>query len=141
GAPRAAVERAGQDIFDQLTTRRLGQGCAVDVLPPIGAADGYEREDLAWRIAEGLYLQRGFVGTTATCPRPVYPGREPATWPLFHPRTAFLRSDPRIWQIFDAVGLTRFWRETNQWPDFCTDPRLPYDCRAMANAVRPSNPR
>jgi hypothetical protein len=44
--------------------------------------------------------------------------------------------EPRIWRAFDAVGLTRYWRESNRWPDFCTEPHLPYDCRAMAVARR-----
>ncbi len=30
------------------------------------------------------------------------------------------------------IGLVDYWRSTGEWPDFCFDPRLPYDCKAEA---------
>jgi len=38
------------------------------------------------------------------------------------------------------IGLADYWRATGQWPDFCAEPGLPYDCRAEAArlaAVKP----
>jgi hypothetical protein len=27
------------------------------------------------------------------------------------------------------LGLLAYWRETGKWPEFCSEPGLPYDCR------------
>ena len=51
---------------------------------------------------------------------------------LFLPPTAPLRADPRFMKIAQTLGLTAYWRATQRWPDFCTEPNLPYDCRAEA---------
>ncbi len=56
---------------------------------------------------------------------------------LFHPGISALRRDPRFMQIAAREGLITYWRETNKWPDFCSDPTLPYDCRSTANALVP----
>ena len=29
-------------------------------------------------------------------------------------------------------GYVAYWRATGHWPDFCSDPALPYDCRVEA---------
>ncbi|MBS0386543.1 MAG: hypothetical protein JSS00_14470, partial [Proteobacteria bacterium] len=125
----AEIKRDAQAYYERVTGPTVGQGCVADMIPAV--ASNY-RLDLAWRMAETLYLNKGYVGTTATCARPVYPLREAATWPLFASGTAAMRRDRRIWRIFGAVGLTRYWRDSNQWPDFCLDPHLPYNCRAVA---------
>ena len=114
--------------FNRAATDRRGQGCVAELIPRLAPF----RPDLAFVLADELYLRRGFVGSRATCGRPVYPGREAATWPLFEPETAALRRDVRIWRIFKAVGLAQYWMETGLWPDFCRDPTLGYDCRAEA---------
>jgi hypothetical protein len=33
------------------------------------------------------------------------------------------------------MGLVDYWIESGRWPDFCSEPDLPYDCRAAAEAV------
>jgi hypothetical protein len=30
------------------------------------------------------------------------------------------------------VGLVRFWQKTDDWPDFCFEADLPYDCKKEA---------
>ena len=125
----ADYRHEGQIYYDRVTGPNVGQGCVGDMIPAVASND---RPDLAWQMIETLYIEKGYVGTTDTCARPVYPSREAATWPLFEPGLQEMLRNPRIWRTFDAVGLTRYWRESNQWPDFCTDPHLPYDCRAMA---------
>ncbi len=49
--------------------------------------------------------------------------------------TAPIRRDPRFWPIAARAGLVRYWRTTNKWPDFCSDPSYPLDCRAQARRV------
>lgn len=120
-------------FYDRVTGPNVGQGCVSDY---IHAVAGNGRLDLAWKMVETLYLDRGYVGTTDTCGRPVYPRREAATLPLFREGAEDLLRNPRIWRTFDAVGLTRYWRESGQLPDFCSDPKLPYDCHAMLSGKR-----
>lgn len=129
----ADYRRSAQSYYDRVTGPNVGQGCVSDSIADV-ASNG--RPDLAWRMVETLYLQKGYVGVTDTCARPVYPEHQAATLPLFSSGSEVLRRDPRIWRIFDAVGLTRYWQESNEWPDFCSDPHLPYDCRVMARQHR-----
>jgi DNA-binding winged helix-turn-helix (wHTH) protein/tetratricopeptide (TPR) repeat protein len=49
---------------------------------------------------------------------------------LFYPEMKAFRHDKRFMPLADSLGLVKYWRETNQWPDFCAEPDLPYDCRA-----------
>ena len=51
---------------------------------------------------------------------------------MVDPAMAALASDPRYWAVARKFGLVRYWTETNIWPDFCSKPGLPYDCRALA---------
>ena len=39
-----------------------------------------------------------------------------------------LRADPRFMAIAKKQGFYAVWRATGLWPDFCSDPSLPYDC-------------
>lgn len=48
---------------------------------------------------------------------------------LFYPEMKAFRSDKRFMPLVDSLGLVRYWRETDQWPDFCAEQDLPYDCR------------
>ena len=53
--------------------------------------------------------------------------------PLFYrPDFRQFRKDPRFMQITARAGLVAFWRKTGEWPDFCFDPDLPYDCKKEA---------
>lgn len=51
---------------------------------------------------------------------------------LFDPETAPLRHDPRFMAVAARFGLVDYWQRTGRWPDFCTEPGLPYDCRQEA---------
>ena len=59
---------------------------------------------------------------------------------LFRPYMKALRSDPRFMEFSNRLGLLAMWKKTGIWPDFCKDPKLPYDCRqiAMKYAAEPS---
>jgi len=62
---------------------------------------------------------------------------ERAWWFLFYPEMKAFRRDARFMPLADRLGLLRYWRETNQWPDFCFEPDLPYDCRSFGREKRP----
>lgn len=51
---------------------------------------------------------------------------------LFRPDFAGVRADPRFMQVAARVGLVRYWRQTGNWPDFCSSEKLPYDCKTKA---------
>lgn len=48
---------------------------------------------------------------------------------LFYPEMKAFRHDVRFMPMAESLGLLRYWRETDEWPDFCAEPQLPYDCR------------
>ncbi|HUO97595.1 MAG TPA: hypothetical protein VMU01_02955 [Rhizomicrobium sp.] len=51
---------------------------------------------------------------------------------LFDTQTAEMRRDPRFMPLMQRLGLVDYWRSTGHWPDFCSEPGLPYDCKAVA---------
>jgi tetratricopeptide (TPR) repeat protein len=51
---------------------------------------------------------------------------------LFRPGFAHVRADPRFMPVAAELGLVRYWRTSGQWPDFCVDEKLRYDCKAEA---------
>lgn len=51
---------------------------------------------------------------------------------FFRPAFKNFRRDPRFMAFAKRLGLTRYWRTSGQWPDFCNEPALPYDCKAEA---------
>lgn len=51
---------------------------------------------------------------------------------LFRPDFAAVRADPRFMQIASRLGLVRYWRQSGYWPDFCSNERPRYDCKAEA---------
>ncbi|WP_338468397.1 BTAD domain-containing putative transcriptional regulator [Novosphingobium sp. ZN18A2] len=40
-----------------------------------------------------------------------------------------LQRDPRFLKLAARSGLLAYWQESGQWPDFCFEADLPYDCR------------
>lgn len=57
--------------------------------------------------------------------------RRPAMF-LFYPEMKAFRADPRFMPLVRDLGLVEYWSKTGRWPDFCTEPGLPYDCRKAA---------
>ncbi len=51
---------------------------------------------------------------------------------LFRPTLKALRQDPRFLKIAARLDLLDYWRKSGNWPDFCSEPGLPYDCKAEA---------
>lgn len=51
---------------------------------------------------------------------------------LFRPAFAAARRDRRFLALTKRIRLHDFWRQSGQWPDFCDDSALTYDCRTGA---------
>ncbi len=58
---------------------------------------------------------------------------------VFH-FTERLRRDARYWPLAARAGLVRYWLTTDKWPDFCSDPTYPLNCRAEAKRVASIKP-
>ena len=54
---------------------------------------------------------------------------------LFVPPTAAMRRDRRFMALAAKLGLVDHWRTSGKWPDFCSEPSLPYDCKAEAAKI------
>ncbi|MEI9889274.1 MAG: hypothetical protein WDN45_00265 [Caulobacteraceae bacterium] len=50
---------------------------------------------------------------------------------LFWPNLTDFRRDPRFKALVQRIGLTAYWRVAGKWPDFCSDPGAPYDCKTL----------
>lgn len=55
---------------------------------------------------------------------------------LFRNSLADLRRNPRAMAWFDVGTQLDYWLETDRWPDFCSDPALPYNCAEAALRYR-----
>ena len=51
---------------------------------------------------------------------------------VFMPGARGMRYDRRFMALARDVGWTAHWIETGRWPDFCSEPDLPYDCQEEA---------
>ena len=51
---------------------------------------------------------------------------------LFRPAMRDVWRDPRSMAAAARLGILHYWKATGNWPDFCADPTLPYDCRKEA---------
>jgi TolB-like protein len=54
---------------------------------------------------------------------------------LFDPLTASLRRDPRFMVLSARLRLVDYWLASGKWPDFCSEPNLPYNCQKEARAA------
>jgi tetratricopeptide (TPR) repeat protein len=54
---------------------------------------------------------------------------------LFRPALNTFRHDPRFMRVAARLGLLQYWQSSGNWPDFCFDADLPYDCKRVAEAV------
>ena len=61
---------------------------------------------------------------------------------LFRAHMKSVRYDPRFMTLSKQLGLVDYWQHGGHWPDFCNDPRLPYNCKAeAAKLARIATPR
>ncbi|HET9355397.1 MAG TPA: TIR domain-containing protein [Sphingomicrobium sp.] len=59
-------------------------------------------------------------------------GLASASYLLFRPAFAEFRRDPRFMALAGRIGLADYWLSTGEWPDYCSEPALPYDCKREA---------
>jgi len=59
---------------------------------------------------------------------------------LFLGPTQVMRLDPRFLPLAARLGFAAYWRSTDQWPDFCKSPDLPYDCKAEIEKLAAQDP-
>ncbi len=50
----------------------------------------------------------------------------------FRPHMRPMLADPRFMDVAHRIGILTVWRKSGDWPDFCNDPKLPYDCQKEA---------
>jgi DNA-binding winged helix-turn-helix (wHTH) protein/TolB-like protein len=103
-----------------------GREQTIVALAQLGDADTAFRE--AERVYPLAYL------------RPTNPW---ATWQtalLFTPKATALRRDPRFMSLANRLGLVDYWRTSGHWPDFCSEPSLPYNCKAEAARLAAAKP-
>jgi DNA-binding winged helix-turn-helix (wHTH) protein/TolB-like protein/tetratricopeptide (TPR) repeat protein len=104
-----AKAAAVKQIKQASDTGSLSRGHALTLLAMLGDIDG------AFAQAE-LY-------------RPISSYSPPF---LFLSSTVAMRSDHRFMPLARKLGYVTYWRATGHWPDFCSEPALPYDCRVEA---------
>lgn len=51
---------------------------------------------------------------------------------FYRPPFRQFRHDPRFMPLAARAGLINLWRKSGKWPDFCSEPDLPYDCKEEA---------
>ena len=57
-------------------------------------------------------------------------------WPvLLLPKAAGLRTEPAFFRKMADLGLVHWWLARKQWPDFCSEPGLKYDCATEARKL------
>lgn len=61
------------------------------------------------------------------------------SWVLFAPITRNVREDAGFVGLVARLGLIKYWRETGQRPDFCTDPKRRDECSPQLLAALTSN--
>jgi tetratricopeptide (TPR) repeat protein len=55
---------------------------------------------------------------------------------LFRPAFRDVWRDPRSMAAAARLGLLYYWKASGNWPDFCADPSLPYNCKKEAAKYR-----
>jgi tetratricopeptide (TPR) repeat protein len=53
----------------------------------------------------------------------------------FRPAFSELHKDRRFMRVAARIGLLSYWRATGKWPDFCSSPGFPYDCKREAEKL------
>jgi TolB-like protein len=109
---RTAAQRVENSVYDDATGSFFG----IALLSALGDVDG------AFRAADRV-LTREKVNQVIGVVR---------VEPLFGIQTIAMRRDRRFMQLAQRIGLVDYWRSTGHWPDFCSDPGLPYDCKVEA---------
>jgi len=98
----------------------------------MAAAVSEEQLGLAEAVTRTAFLGQKDAALDLLSKVPASLYRGPAGRFLSSAVVAPLRADKRWWSAAARAGLVRYWMTTNTWPDFCADPQVGIDCRAMA---------
>ena len=137
GEPQAAL-----DILRMYGTSKAHEAFLLARLKPTT-----ENIEHALQIARSVAAERGYYAMLAEVLAPF--GRDDEIYEmlmqvprdkvdqytlqtLFRPTLKNLRQNPRFLQIAARYGLLDYWRSSGNWPDFCLEPGLPYDCKKEA---------
>lgn len=93
------------------------------------------RPEIAREILTRLYLEDGYKKETMDSSIPIPASYVYGRVPTAHLMSDYLkdfRRDPLLWRIFATKGLIKYWIDTNQWPDFCSEIGGVQACRAEA---------
>jgi DNA-binding winged helix-turn-helix (wHTH) protein/TolB-like protein len=113
----AAKTGAVKAVIDAASTGSIGPGPALTLFAMLGDLDD------AFAQAQ------------------LYQPRNPYAPPyLFLPTAAAMRYDARFMPLARKLGFVAYWRATGRWPDFCSEPGLPYDCRREAAKTAAMHP-
>lgn len=133
--PRAATPAGRACAVRMLSEHAARRAAGTRGLP--AECDGVMAD---WRIRM-LARQGDIDAAYALMARPL-PNSRGRTHMLFYPEMEAFRADARFMPLAARMGLVDYWRRSERWPDFCSDPGLPYDCRAvsarLAAARRPA---
>jgi tetratricopeptide (TPR) repeat protein len=105
-----AVERARK----QLDGSPLSTANYAQVLAEFGRTDELINFLLNWRRTD----RGGSIGV------------------IFRPTFHNFWRDPRSMQVAARFGLVQYWRSSGHWPDLCSWPDLPYDCKAVSAKLK-----
>lgn len=140
GDPKAAARllEAGAGAF-RPTQARLSFLEARMNPSPRNVSEAIRQARLEWQGAKGFsaYVQTlayfGRSDEAAEVLLAADPTLSPGIiWTLSGPQFRDLRRDPRFMEIARHLELIPYWQETGKWPDFCSEPDQPYDCKAEA---------
>lgn len=107
---QANIDRAVADAAAQAETTPRAIGVLIQTLAEFG------REEEAYdRLLNGPRWDPTFVNQA-----------------LFRPGLRNFRRDVRMMQVARKSGLVDYWMKSGKWPDFCSEPDLPYNCRQEA---------
>lgn len=85
--------------------------------------------------AVSLLSAEGFLDDAFALAERYDPNMAPGSNPnvqMFTPPMRNMHRDPRFMRLAARIGLVDYWRSSGHWPDFCAEPDLPYDCKAVA---------
>lgn len=102
--------------------------------PRPGLANACEQFAVDWKVR--MLAQQGDIDGAYALMK-VLPNSRSYYSFLFYPEMGAFRQDKRFMPLVEQLGLLRYWRETNQWPDFCAEPDLPYNCQAWRSKAAP----
>jgi len=108
--------KAAQVVEKSVLEGAIPPFSGLAVLASLGDVDGAFRT--ADRVLTDEYIRRSFG--------------EHIIYFLFGAQASALRRDPRFMPLMQRLGLIDYWRSSGHWPDFCSEPELPYDCKAVA---------